>query len=142
MMTKFNADCDAVPSAKAARLDILAKLLSLGLEPVDVPADGSCFLHAARFALLQLKNSNITLVSTITAIRSEVAKFLTTARLNVIVDGRTLDEVLGEMADLPSLDRRRSNKLEQYDRWFNYLEYMKQPDKYADTLFVIGFFPV
>ena len=34
-----------------------------------------------------------------------------------------------------SLGRR----LEQYDSWSKYLTYMKQPDKFADTLFVVGF---
>ena len=32
------------------------RLFSLGLAPVDVPADENCFLHAARFALVQLKD--------------------------------------------------------------------------------------
>ena len=95
-MIEFIGDCDKTPAIKAAPLDIGAKLLSLGLEPVDVPADGNCFLHAARFAFLQLKRWNITLVPTVATIRSEVVKFLTTARLNVIMDGRTLDEVLSD----------------------------------------------
>ena len=102
-------------------LDSLAKLLSLGLEPVDVPADGNCFLHAARFAQLQLKNWNITLVPTVATIQSEVVEYLPTARLNVNMDGRTLDEVRDEMAGLPSLGRRRSNRLEKYDSWSKYL---------------------
>ena len=95
---------------------------------MDVPADGIGFL----------KNCTITLVPTVATIRSEVVKFLTTARLNVIMDGRTLDEVHGEMVDLPSLGRRRSNRLEQYNSWSKYLAYMKHPDKYADSLFMIG----
>ena len=55
------------------------------------------------------------------------------------MDGRILDEVRSKMTDPPSLGRRRSNRLEQYDSWSKYLACMKQPDKYADTLFVIGF---
>ena len=50
---KFNSNCDAVPITKTAKIDITTKLQILGLEPVDVPADGNCFLHAARFALIQ-----------------------------------------------------------------------------------------
>ena len=38
-MIGFNGDCDKAPTLKAARLDIGAKLLPLGLESVDVPAE-------------------------------------------------------------------------------------------------------
>ena len=84
---------------------------------MDVPADGNCFLDAARFALLQLKNGNITLVPTVATIPSEMVRFLTKARMNVIMDGRTLDEVGREMEDPPSLGRRRGPRLDQYDIW-------------------------
>ena len=83
-MIKFNGNCDNVPSTKAAKLDITAKLMSLGLEPVDVPADGNCFLHAARFALLQRNNWNINVVPTVTKMRENVTMFLTTAHMHVI----------------------------------------------------------
>ena len=75
---------------------------------------------------------------TVATIRSEVVKLLTTARLNVVMDGRTLDEVRNEIADPPSLGWRKNNRPEQYSSWFKYFAYMKQPDKYADTLFVLG----
>ena len=55
------------------------------------------------------------------------------------MNGRILDEVRGEMEDPPSLGRRRSNRLDQYDSWSKYLAYTKQPEKYTDTVFVIGF---
>ena len=42
------------------------------------------------------------------------------------------------MADPPSLGRRRSNRLDQYESWSKYLASMKQLDKYADTLFMLG----
>ena len=94
-MAEFNEDCANTPISKAARL----KILSMGLESVDVLADGNCFLHAARFALLQLNNKNITMVTTVATIRSEVVRFLINARMNVIMDGRTLDDMRGEMED-------------------------------------------
>ena len=50
-MIEFNGDCEKAPTLEAARFDIGAKLLSLGLVAVDVPADGNRFLHAARFSL-------------------------------------------------------------------------------------------
>ena len=98
-MKRFNGNCDKVPSIKAAKLDITAKLMSLGLEPVDVPTDGNCFLHAASFALLQRNDWNINVVPTVVKTRANVTRFLTTAHMHVIWDGRTLDEVRGEMTD-------------------------------------------
>ena len=52
-LVKVNETCDNVPTIKAARLDIGAKLVSLILKSVDVPADGNCFLHAARCRYLR-----------------------------------------------------------------------------------------
>ena len=63
---------------------------------------------------------------------------LTTAHIHVIWDGRTLDEVRGEMTDPVALGRRRTPQLEHYDSWSKYINYMKQPDNYVDTLFVYG----
>ena len=34
--------------------------------------------------------------------------------------------------------RRRTNRLDQYDSWTKYITYLKQPDNYADVLFVFG----
>ena len=99
-MEKFNETCDKVRTAKDAGLGISAKLLSLGRKPGDVPADGNCFLHAARFALPQLKNLNLTLLPTVAAIRSALVRFLSNARMNAIMDGHTLDEMRGGMEDL------------------------------------------
>ena len=76
---------------------------------------------------------------TVASIRSEVVRFLTNARMNVIMDGHTLDEVRGEMEDPLSMGRRRGNRLDNYDSWTKYLTYMKHPDEFADALFVIGF---
>ena len=127
-----------VPITKDARLGITAKLLPLGLEIVDVLADGNCFLHAAGFALLQLKNGNFALMPTVATIRAEEVRFLTNARLNVIMDERTLDEACGGMEDPVTLGQRSTNRQEQYDSWSKYITHMKKPDTYADTLFVFG----
>ena len=59
-------------SLKAAKLDVGAKLLSLGCKSVDVPADENFFLIMTRFALLRLKNSKLTLVPMVAKIRLEV----------------------------------------------------------------------
>ena len=52
----------------ATRLQTRARIasmdLALGLEVVEVAGDGNCFLHAARFALLQLHGWNYDLVPT------------------------------------------------------------------------------
>ena len=53
--------------------------------------------------------------------------------------GRTLDEVRGELIDPVALGRRRTTRINHYDSWSKYNIYMKQPDNYADTLFVNGF---
>ena len=65
-----------------------------------------------------------------------MASFLTNARINLSMDGRTLDEVRDEMEDPPTLGRRRSIRLEQYDIRTKCIAYMKQPDKFADALLV------
>ena len=72
-------------------------------------------------------------------IRAEVVRFLTNARLHVIMDGRTLDEVRERLSIPVTMGRRRINRLEQYDSWAKYITYMKHPDNYADVLFVFGF---
>ena len=138
-MTNFNEDGAKNIITKTAKSNITAKLSLVGMKPVDVPADGNCFLHAARFALLQLKKWNINVAATVLSIRSEVVRFLTiNAQLHVIWDGRTLREVRGDMEDPPSLTMRTRNRLEKYDSWTKHINYMKQPDKYADVLFLIG----
>ena len=64
--------------------------------------------------------------------------FMTNARMNVIIDGRTLDEMGAEMVDSVSVWKRRSNWLASYDSCSAYIAEMKGPDKYAYTLFVYG----
>ena len=78
------------------------------------------------------------MVPTVATIRSDVVRFLTNARLNVIIDGRTLDEMCGGMEDSVTLGRRRTNRLEQYDSWSKDITYIKKSNKYADTHFVFG----
>ena len=137
-MTKFNNDCKKSDSTTASRQDIAGKLLSLGLEPVDVPADGNCFLYAAQFTLLQLHEWNINVIPNASQIRVDVTRYLSNAKDQKIYDGRTLDTVREEMRDAPTTVRRRTPRLEQYDSWYKYITYMRQPDKYADVLFAYG----
>ena len=49
----------------------------------------------------------------IVTIRADVARFLTNVRLNVIMDGRTLNEVRGGMEDPMTSGRRRTNRLQK-----------------------------
>ena len=74
----------------------------MGLAPIDVPADGSCYLHV----LLLLRNWNLSLVPNVATARIDVSSFLTTARMNVITGERTLDEVRGKMEDQVTVGRR------------------------------------
>ena len=109
------------------------------LEPVDVPVNGKNFLHTARFALLHLRNWNLFLVPTVVAIRTEVVGLPTNAKKNVIVDGRTLNEVRADIVDPVPVGRRLPNRLAYYDSWSAYFAEMNSPDKCADILFMYGF---
>ena len=53
---------------------------------MDVPADGNCFLYAARFALIQENDWNITVVPTVVKMREHVTRFLASASMHVIWD--------------------------------------------------------
>ena len=82
-----------------------------------ITEDGNCFLHAARFALLQRNDWNITVVPMVVQIREDVTRFLTNAHMHVIWDGRTLDGVRGDMIDPVTVGSRRTPRLEHYDSW-------------------------
>ena len=64
---------------------------------------------------------------------------LITVHMRVIWEGRTLDEVRGEMTDLVTVGRRRTPPQEYYDSWSKYINHMKQTENYADTLYVYGY---
>ena len=110
-MTNFNNTRDAVPITKEDKITIRTKLQVLGLEPVDVPADGNRFLYAARFALMELNDWNITVVPTVAKIRENITSFLALARTRVIWDDRTLDAVRAGMSDQVTVGRRRITRL-------------------------------
>ena len=81
----------AVRLKTRARIAVMA--LALGLEVVEVPGDGNCFLHAAKFALLQLHGWNYNLVPTQEAMRAEVRSFLREKREMLDMNGMSLDDV-------------------------------------------------
>ena len=59
-----------------SRARIASMAQTLGLEVVVVPGDGNYFLHAARFALLQLHGWNYDQVLTHEAMRAQVCLFM------------------------------------------------------------------
>ena len=120
-MVKFNGNCDKDPIIKQSLFDIRAKLLSMGLEPVVVPADGNRLLHINGFALLQLRNKKLLLVATVAAIRTGVVGFLTNARMKVIADRSTLGEFRIDVVDPMTAERRDLNG-------YAYLVKIKRPD--------------
>ena len=99
---------------------------------MDAPADRNGFLHAYRFALLFL-------VPTVAAKQTDVVIFLTTARMNIIFDGCTLDEICGKMADPVTAGRLRSSSSKYYESWSEFIAEMERSDKYVDTLFMHEF---
>ena len=105
---------------------------------MDVPADRNCFLHAARFALLQLKDWNLTLVPKVATTRADVIRDLykcTTACNH----GRTHSGGSAWWTVRPGdIGKAEDIRLVQYDSWTKSITYMKKPDIYADTLFVFG----
>ena len=72
--------------------------LELELEVVEVLGDGNCFLHAARFAILQLSSWNYHLVPTQEAVRVEVCSFLRGSEM-LDVNGMSLDDVRLALCD-------------------------------------------
>ena len=67
------------------------------------------------------------------AIRTDLVSFLTKAKMNVIIDGRS-ERRNGRPGDCGIL-----NRLTYYDSWPEYIADMKSPEKYMDILFVNGY---
>ena len=75
-------------------------VLTLLLGVVEVPCDGDNFLHAERFASLQLHGRNYDLVPTHAAMRAEVGSFLRRKRATLDVNGMSLVYVRLALQDL------------------------------------------
>ena len=78
---------------KQARARIANIALALGLGMVEIPSDGNCFLHAARFALLQLHGWNYDLVPTHEVMSARVCAFMKDKREMLDGNGMRLDDI-------------------------------------------------
>ena len=121
-----------------ARARIASMALALGLEVVEIPGNGNCFLHAARFALLQLHGWNYDLVS----MRAEVFSFLRVKREMLDINGVSLDDIRMAWQDprlIPPdgvvLEPPCQDCNDSWDPWVNEIE---RPTAYADQLFAQG----
>ena len=110
-----------------------------GLEVVEVPGDGNCFLIAARFALLQLHGWNYDLAPSQESMRAEVCMFMRGKSL--MLDTRTV--VLEELRVVEQDPRPRSAeynppRLDFYDSWDEWVEEMERPKAFTDILLAHG----
>ena len=76
-----------------AKARIAGMALALGLEVVEVPGDGNCFLHAARFEILQLHGWNYDLVPTHEVMRAQVCSIMKERREMPDMNGMRLDDI-------------------------------------------------
>ena len=112
---EFNGECDQDPIEQQAQLSINAKLLSMQYKQEEVSADQTQFAH------LQRNNRNFNSVSSVYVIMAKVVRFFITARGKQIRDGRTLIELHSSLVDPVQVGRPRSNRLNYYDSWVDYM---------------------
>ena len=131
---------DDIRLQSRARIETMA--LALGLEVVEIPGDGNCFLHAARFALLQLHGWNYDLVPTHQAMREQVCLFLRENREMLDVHGLSLVVLREGYVDIrPSPSDGTAlepPRLSYYDSWEQWMNEMERPNAYVHHLFAQG----
>ena len=103
---------------------------------LEVPGGGNCFLHAVRFALLQLHGWNYDLVWTQEEMRDEVCAFLRGQREMLDVNGMRLDDVRLAFRDPRPIPQGSvvldPPKQDFYDSWDQWVDEMEQPSAYTD----------
>ena len=104
-----------------ARARIADMARTLELQVVEVPGNGNCFLHAARYALLQIHGWNYDLVQSHLEMRAQVGAFLRENTEMVDVNWVTLDELREAYIDLrpepPEGTELEPARLSYYDTW-------------------------
>ena len=94
---------------------------TLGVRMVEVPGNGNCFLHAARFGLLQIHCWNYDLVPTHQEIRAKAFLFLRWNREMENVNGVSLSVLRDFYIDLRQVPTDGTDlvpsRLSYYDTW-------------------------
>ena len=123
-----------------ARAWIASMVLALGLVVLEVPGDGNCFSHAARFVLLQRHGWNYDLIPLHQVMRAHMCLILRENRdmldvnelgLNALREGYI--DLRPEPSDGTVLEPPR---LSYYDTWEQWVNEMERPNAYVDNLLV------